>query len=195
MTRLIGRPLQMPAAHTTGKDIHQNRKIDELLLETDMGSVNGLITNDKFCTIRRAKLKLRAQPGYPLCCHPAYQPDHRYPSDETFHPGGNHETSKRCVRRELQPYPDGQQRWDRVYQYLLRWTINRERPLGRPQEAQETLSSIDALTLHMSLNIFKNNVPRPGNNCPLNNAQNTCNNAGFVPISNPTSSSFKTAMV
>jgi hypothetical protein len=40
-----------------------------------------------------------------------------------------------------------------------------------------------------------NNAPRLGNNCPLNNAQNTCNNAGFVPISNPTSSSFKTAMV
>lgn len=28
------------------------------------------------------------------------------------------------VRRELKPYPNGQQRWDRAYQYLLRWTLN-----------------------------------------------------------------------
>jgi hypothetical protein len=36
-----------------------------------------------------------------------------------------------CVRRELKPYPDGQQRWDRAYQYLLRWTLNSV-PMERP---------------------------------------------------------------
>jgi hypothetical protein len=28
------------------------------------------------------------------------------------------------IRRQLKPYPDGQQRWDRAYQYLLRWTTS-----------------------------------------------------------------------
>ena len=63
------------------------------MLQSNVSDVNGLITNDKFCMIRRAKLKLRAQPSYPLCYHPAHPADHRYPSDETFHPGGNQETS------------------------------------------------------------------------------------------------------
>jgi hypothetical protein len=83
----------MPASNSTGEHIHQDRQIDETVLQMNVGDVNGLITNDKFCMIRHAKLKLRTQPSYPLCYHPAYQPDHRYPSDETFHLGGNHETS------------------------------------------------------------------------------------------------------
>lgn len=28
------------------------------------------------------------------------------------------------VGRDLKPRPDGQQRWDRAYQNLLRWTLN-----------------------------------------------------------------------
>lgn len=28
------------------------------------------------------------------------------------------------VHRDLKPCPDGQQRWDRAYQHLLRWTLN-----------------------------------------------------------------------
>jgi hypothetical protein len=30
------------------------------------------------------------------------------------------------VRREFRPYPDGEQRWDRAYQYLLQWAMARE---------------------------------------------------------------------
>jgi len=85
-----------------GKDAGHNKAIEEVfdrreicpaLAGQNVGNINGLITNDKFCMIRHAKLKLRTPPSYPLCYHPAYQPDRRYPSDETFHPGGNHETS------------------------------------------------------------------------------------------------------
>jgi hypothetical protein len=28
------------------------------------------------------------------------------------------------IRRQLKPYPDRQQRWDRAYQALLQWTID-----------------------------------------------------------------------
>ena len=27
------------------------------------------------------------------------------------------------VHRQFKPYPDGEQRWDRAYQYLLRWAM------------------------------------------------------------------------
>jgi len=27
------------------------------------------------------------------------------------------------VHRQFKPYPDGEQRWDRAYQYLLQWAI------------------------------------------------------------------------
>jgi hypothetical protein len=77
----------------TVKQVLDRRQIRPALLGQNVGNINGLITNDKFCMIRHAKLKLRAQPSYPLCYHPAYQPESRYPSDETFHPGGNHEAS------------------------------------------------------------------------------------------------------
>jgi hypothetical protein len=30
------------------------------------------------------------------------------------------------VSRQLKEYPDGQQRWDRAYQYLLQWTLEAE---------------------------------------------------------------------
>ena len=30
------------------------------------------------------------------------------------------------VRRQFVPHPDGEQRWDRVYQYLLRWAVAAE---------------------------------------------------------------------
>ena len=38
------------------------------------------------------------------------------------------------IRRQLTPYPDGQQRWDRAYQHLLRWT-SRESPTTNPASA------------------------------------------------------------
>ena len=90
---MIQRTIQMPTPDSSCEYIHQHRQIDELRFQTDIGDINGLITNDKFCMIRRTKLQLRAKPSYPLCYHPVYQPDCQYPSDETFHPGGNHETS------------------------------------------------------------------------------------------------------
>jgi hypothetical protein len=43
--------------------------------------------------IRGVQLQLRANPSYPLCFHPAYQPLSQYPSDEISHLGGNDETS------------------------------------------------------------------------------------------------------
>jgi hypothetical protein len=40
------------------------------------------------------------------------------------------------LRRQPQPRPDGQQRWDRAYQHLLRWTSQASIPvtLPNPQE-------------------------------------------------------------
>jgi hypothetical protein len=82
-----------PTDYPPAPGIDYDGQVQEPGPRADVGNINGLITNDKFCMIRHAKLKLRAQPSYPLCNHPAHQPDDRYPSDETFHAGGNHETS------------------------------------------------------------------------------------------------------
>jgi len=88
-----------PAHHAARKQIQDHSQVQPAFGGVDVSDVNGLITNDEFCMIRHAKLRLRAQPSYPLCYHPAYQPDRRYPSDETFHPGGKHETSMVCSPR------------------------------------------------------------------------------------------------
>jgi hypothetical protein len=32
------------------------------------------------------------------------------------------------VRREFKAYPDGEQRWDRAYQHLLKWTLTTQPP-------------------------------------------------------------------
>jgi len=88
-----------PADDPAAPGVEHDGQIEKPSPGWDIGNINGLITNDKFCTIRHAKLKLRAQPSYPLCYHPAHQPDDRYPSDETFHAGGNHETSMACAPR------------------------------------------------------------------------------------------------
>jgi len=82
-----------PAADRTGEDIHDRCQINEPVAEPDIRDINGLITNDKFCMIRSARLQLRANPSYPLCYYPAYQPLSRYPSDEISHHGGDDETS------------------------------------------------------------------------------------------------------
>lgn len=49
------------------------------------------------------------------------------------------------IRRQLVECPEGQQRWDDAYQYLLRWTAlsSRER-IPRPQEADDESSGICA---------------------------------------------------
>jgi hypothetical protein len=88
-----------PADNFAAPGIHDNGQVQPTCPSRDVSNINGLITNDKFCMVRWAKLRLRAQPSYPLCHYPMYQPDHRYPSDETFHPGGNHETSMACSPR------------------------------------------------------------------------------------------------
>jgi hypothetical protein len=36
------------------------------------------------------------------------------------------------MRRQTTPYPDGQQRWDRAYHYLLQWTQPVPPNLSRP---------------------------------------------------------------
>jgi hypothetical protein len=49
-----------PAADDPGEDIHQDRQVNERpVAEADVGDVNGLLTNDKFCLIRTEKLQLR----------------------------------------------------------------------------------------------------------------------------------------
>jgi len=49
-----------PTADDPGEDIHQDRQVNEPpVAEADVGDVNGLLTNDKFCLIRTEKLQLR----------------------------------------------------------------------------------------------------------------------------------------
>jgi hypothetical protein len=49
-----------PASDDPGEDIHQDRQVNERpVAEADVGDVNGLLTNDKFCLIRTEKLQLR----------------------------------------------------------------------------------------------------------------------------------------
>jgi len=90
---------ERPADDIPGIPVQHGGQVQPAMCQADVGNVNGLITNDKFCMIRWAKLRLRAQPSYPLCYHPMHQADRRYPSDETFHPGGNHETPMVCSPR------------------------------------------------------------------------------------------------
>jgi hypothetical protein len=45
-----------------------------------------------------------------------------------------------CVRRQTTPYPDGQQRWDRVYQLLLQRAVTSGSPApvgGNDQEEED----------------------------------------------------------
>jgi hypothetical protein len=51
---------QVPAADRSRKDIHNNCKVDEAMPQADVGDVDGLIANDKFCLTRTARL-LRKQ--------------------------------------------------------------------------------------------------------------------------------------
>lgn len=50
------------------------------------------------------------------------------------------------LRRHVQPRPDGQQRWDRAYQQLLRWstTPNMSSPPMNPQEDSHASSHLCA---------------------------------------------------
>ncbi len=69
-----------------------------IFMQTDIPPImqpilNGIVTNDKFCMIRSARLKLRAPRTYRPGCHPARQAQCRYPSDEISHRGGTDETS------------------------------------------------------------------------------------------------------
>jgi hypothetical protein len=51
---------ERPAADDPCKDVHQNRQVNERpVSEANVGDVNGLLTNDKFCLIRTEKLQLR----------------------------------------------------------------------------------------------------------------------------------------
>ena len=50
-----------------------------------------------------------------------------------------------CTHREFKAYPDGQQRWDRAYQYLLQWTGNESAATeNQPQEAEDENCSVCA---------------------------------------------------
>lgn len=42
------------------------------------------------------------------------------------------------LRRQTQPRPDGQQRWDRAYQHLLHWSATPS-PLSPPLTSQEDI--------------------------------------------------------
>ena len=49
-----------PTANDPGEDIHQDCQVNKRpIAESDVGDVNGLLTNDKFCLIRTEMLQLR----------------------------------------------------------------------------------------------------------------------------------------
>jgi hypothetical protein len=51
---------ERPTADDPGENIHQDRQVNERpVAKADVGDVNGLLTNDKFCLIRTEKLQLR----------------------------------------------------------------------------------------------------------------------------------------
>src|SRR5262245_9893690 len=51
---------ERPAADDPGENLQQDRQVNERpVAEADVGDVNGLLTNDKFCLIRTEKLQLR----------------------------------------------------------------------------------------------------------------------------------------
>jgi hypothetical protein len=64
------------------------------MTQWDVGDVNGMIANDKFCMIRKGRLQLRWCASYPLCYHARHtsQPESRYTPDERAHSGGEDET-------------------------------------------------------------------------------------------------------
>jgi hypothetical protein len=55
------------------------------------------------------------------------------------------------VRREFRSYPDGEQRWDRVYQYLLQWTELAAEPArpGQPVTSSQIVQEVDHASGHI----------------------------------------------
>jgi hypothetical protein len=49
------------------------------------------------------------------------------------------------VHRQFEPCPDGEQRWDRVYQYLLKWAITVQPPptVTEPPSSPPTFQEVD----------------------------------------------------
>lgn len=48
------------------------------------------------------------------------------------------------VRRQFVPYPDGEPRWDRAFQYLLQWAVNAEsHPTATPPSSMLFPQEVD----------------------------------------------------
>jgi hypothetical protein len=67
------------------------RGADAHLFQQAIATLNGLITNDKFCMIRSARLHLTWS-RRPLRLQPPAAGESAYPLDENTHPGGADET-------------------------------------------------------------------------------------------------------
>jgi hypothetical protein len=84
-----------PADHPAGIQIQDHCQVQPTFRGVDVGEINGMIANDKFCMIHTAQLKLRRQPSSPLYDHPRYHhPDSfSYLLDKDIDRGGTDETS------------------------------------------------------------------------------------------------------
>ena len=63
---------ERPAQDIARIPVQHSSQVEPAVCQPDVGDVNGMIANDKFCMIRAARLKLRQSPSSPLCDHPRY---------------------------------------------------------------------------------------------------------------------------
>jgi hypothetical protein len=83
---------QMPAPYPAGENVHDHRQINEAIAQANVGDVNGMITNDKFCLSRFLQLQL-SWSRIGLYQRRQNKSKSGYPSDETIsHTGGTYET-------------------------------------------------------------------------------------------------------
>ena len=111
--------------------------------------IDGLLTNDKFCVVRSSRLTLSwsRAPVHQQRVSLRLHAPHRILRNRAL-PAEDQMYHQWRVRRQTTSSPDGQQRWDRAYQLLLRWTecpalppagealLPATGPTGKPMQAE-----------------------------------------------------------
>lgn len=84
--------IQLPANDITRVPIHDGYQVEPATGQTNVGDVNGMIINDKFCLSRSAQLQLSWSRIGLYERRQQNKAKTAYPSDDSIHSGGNCET-------------------------------------------------------------------------------------------------------
>lgn len=86
------RACEMPATYAAREDVHDDCQVDEASTKADVGDVNGMIANDKFCFVRTARLQLTWS-RYDVYLQRKARLASGYAPDVQSHRGGSYETA------------------------------------------------------------------------------------------------------